>query len=285
MGMGVIKADKGHNQYCGPGALSALTGIDTEQAARLLRHVSGRRYIKGTHRGTMLRALFLLGYDAQPVDFGHRPTLAEWLRHSRDSGAYLVELTTHWCVVTDRRYIDNTRPDGVALSQAPNRRARVDRAWLITMRVRVNVASVIPAPPARKTDNAQARARAEVKRLAALHGLHVERELSIESKPIWVGPGAETDDDPCEGDHYVYCWLEALARVQVYIEHAAKRAAEAAAKPATLADRIRPHLPGRVTQIAWRAGLRRMQVRGAALTLIRRGEARWYRGRLVAVQA
>lgn len=49
----------------------------------------------------------------------------------------------------------------------------------------------------------------------------------------------------------------------------------------TLADRLLDHLPGRVTQVAWRAGVRVAQVRGAALTLIRRGEARYFRGRLV----
>lgn len=49
----------------------------------------------------------------------------------------------------------------------------------------------------------------------------------------------------------------------------------------TLADRILQHLPGRITQIAWRAGCRRAQVRGAALCLIKRGQARYYRGRLV----
>lgn len=51
----------------------------------------------------------------------------------------------------------------------------------------------------------------------------------------------------------------------------------------TLADRILPHLPGRITQLAWRIGCRPSQVRGAALTLIRRGEARYFRHRLVAI--
>ncbi len=52
----------------------------------------------------------------------------------------------------------------------------------------------------------------------------------------------------------------------------------------TLADRLREHLPGRITQLAWRAGCRRAQARGAVLTLIRRGEARYFRGRVVNVE-
>ncbi len=52
----------------------------------------------------------------------------------------------------------------------------------------------------------------------------------------------------------------------------------------TLADRLLEHLPGRITQLAWRAGCRRAQARGAALTLIRRGQARYYRGRLIELE-
>ena len=53
------------------------------------------------------------------------------------------------------------------------------------------------------------------------------------------------------------------------------------AREKNLAQRILPHLPGRITQVAWRAGCRPSQARGAAITLIRRGLARYYRGRLV----
>jgi hypothetical protein len=42
-------------------------------------------------------------------------------------------------------------------------------------------------------------------------------------------------------------------------------------------------LPGRITQLAFRTGLKRKQVRGAVLTLIRQGRARWFRGRVVPV--
>ena len=52
-----------------------------------------------------------------------------------------------------------------------------------------------------------------------------------------------------------------------------------------LSERILEHLPGRITQLAWRAGCRRAQVRGAAIALIRRGQARYFRGRLVPLQA
>lgn len=53
----------------------------------------------------------------------------------------------------------------------------------------------------------------------------------------------------------------------------------------TMADQLLEVLPGRVTQLAWRIGARRAQIRGAVLTLIRQGRARYYRGRIVAVTA
>lgn len=281
MALGVNKADKGHNRYCGPGALSILTGIDTAQAARLLRHISQRKYIKGTSNWVMLRALNALGYSTQSVYLRPNVTLAQWLRESRNTGAYLVNITDHYCVITDRMYVDNVTGQGVALSRAPHRRARVVHAWHVTRTRTVSPASVIPAEPERKP-NPEAGARAKVMKLAKLHNICVERHTDLDSRPLWVGPMEETDDDPCEGDHYVHEWSEALQRVQSYIEHAARKAAEAA-KPKTLADAVRAHLPGRITQLAYRVGCKRMQVRGAALTLIRRGEARYFRGRLVAV--
>lgn len=42
-------------------------------------------------------------------------------------------------------------------------------------------------------------------------------------------------------------------------------------------------LPGRITQLMFRTGLRKRQVRGAVLTLIRQGRARYFRGRVIPI--
>ena len=43
----VKKAAKGHNRYCGPAAISIISGLDTAQATALLRERTGRRTITG----------------------------------------------------------------------------------------------------------------------------------------------------------------------------------------------------------------------------------------------
>jgi hypothetical protein len=53
-----------------------------------------------------------------------------------------------------------------------------------------------------------------------------------------------------------------------------------------IADALLPLLPGRVTQLQHRLaqpGVSRRQIRGAVLTLIRQGRARYFRGRVVAL--
>ena len=35
------------NNYCGPAVISAVTGMTTGEAARLIRHVSGQKMVKG----------------------------------------------------------------------------------------------------------------------------------------------------------------------------------------------------------------------------------------------
>jgi hypothetical protein len=48
---------QGTNRYCGPAAIALLTGVTTDDAARVARRVSGRRYIKGMHNRDMVASL------------------------------------------------------------------------------------------------------------------------------------------------------------------------------------------------------------------------------------
>lgn len=141
-GFRVVKESASGNHYCGPAALSIITGRSVEEICRLMRiQVTGQRAIKGLHGWQVVRGLALLGYHAAGIpvasswlDF-NRPTLAAWLRRQRKpEDVYLVGVTGHWIVVRGRKIADNHNPNGVFLRRYQHRRRRVLKAWLITKR-------------------------------------------------------------------------------------------------------------------------------------------------------
>lgn len=99
------------NRYCGPSAISILTGLSTGDTAALLRKVSGKRSIKGIGSRPMRVALSQLGFNSSP-DFDYQgqpaegcPTLSQWAKQRADKAAtYLLSVGHHWAIVQGRRY-------------------------------------------------------------------------------------------------------------------------------------------------------------------------------------
>jgi hypothetical protein len=131
----------GGNRYCGPAVISALTGLDTGETAALLRHVTGKRSIKGTSHWSVRRALALCGIDTLPNARGDfRPTLARWHRWAREAGLFtgdavwLIVAGNHWQAVTARRYVCGRIGKIVSIrDERVKRRARVDAAYRVTL--------------------------------------------------------------------------------------------------------------------------------------------------------
>jgi hypothetical protein len=128
----VIKAERGHNRYCGPAALSIITGCDTATAALILRHVSGCRSITGVSAHHMLKAFKHLGYPfaagmkLKATPEGKIPTFARWLettREERGERVFLVAAGNHWVVVQGDRAACSLTEQVVHVSQTKKRRA------------------------------------------------------------------------------------------------------------------------------------------------------------------
>lgn len=222
------------NRYCGPSALSAITGLSTGDTAAPLRKVSGKRKIVGTATCHMKTALEQLGYHTGcAFDYEHlpakgRPTLLQWAKQRDDlSETYLLSVGHHWAVVQGRRYVCGMVNRIVPIKQAPKKRARVKAAWRIYRHCEVNLANVIPPAPARKPDVYNGD-RQKAKKLAAHWGI----ELDIgtpSSDVIWVYPPTALYDPDKEGEqggdpfydaHACYDWSEALERVEAYVKDA-----------------------------------------------------------------
>ena len=135
------------NRYCGPSAISAVTGMTTGEAARLLRHVSGRTAIKGTHPHELYRALAFCGIRMQtrivrplspPIQIKGKtvthPTLAQWLKDTvkerTSDRIFLVVAGHHWQLVSGRRYVCGISGDVVSIrDKKVKRRARVSEVY------------------------------------------------------------------------------------------------------------------------------------------------------------
>lgn len=224
----VKRAAKGHNRFCGPAALSIIAGVDTAEAAAVIRHVSGKRSVTGTSHRDLLRSLDLLGYKAKsaakanPLSPNSNPTLAAWLKSDvRDGQAlYLVVAGNHWQVVQGRRYCCGITEEIVSIrDKKVKRRARVTAVYEIERERKVSLTEVLPSKP--KVVDREASVRRKAKRLATRYGIEIEVERYYDGFTdiiVW-GPSDICDDedlDPFYGEHYAENWSDALARVEDY---------------------------------------------------------------------
>lgn len=128
-----VNRTKRGNSYCGPAALSILTGFDTDHCARVIRNETGVRAVKATTASAMHCSIRAIGLGMHQFDaYTHRakPTLAAWLRenkHHRTAGrVFLVLAGRHWQVISGRRYACSLTSEIVSVRDPRvKRRARV----------------------------------------------------------------------------------------------------------------------------------------------------------------
>ncbi len=129
----------GGNKFCGPAAISIVTGMDTGQAARLIRTTNRMRKVTGTTDAQMMRALRACGVSMVQHYAGdgkakERPTMTQWLRDSqkmRTPGrVFLVSAAHHWQIITGRRFCCGVVRDIVSIKdKRANRRGRVKAVY------------------------------------------------------------------------------------------------------------------------------------------------------------
>ena len=210
------------NRYCGPSAISAITGCTTGEAARLLRDVSGLASIKGASPVHVKSALARFGICVERVRVNVKdaPTMAAWLRatHGQRGGkVFLIVAWNHWQVISGNRYVCGISRVVVDLdSRYVKKRARVTEVYELTAPRGLTIPTEARKPKA-KPDSA-AGDRAKAKKLAAKIGVSIERHTDLDSRPLYVYLPAIGDDEnePHYGDHYVHCWEEVLERVKDY---------------------------------------------------------------------
>lgn len=138
----IVGCPKGRVQWCGPSAISAITGVDYLTAVERLKeermhrgHSGERLIIKGVSHSLMLATLRRMGYDARPLFPAEGETFAAWLRgrsaEVRQS-VVLVNAGHHYLVAQGYRAVDNHTKAPTFISKMPHRRKRMAAAWVVT---------------------------------------------------------------------------------------------------------------------------------------------------------
>lgn len=220
-----IHHDNKSKLWCGPAAIAAVTGHPTSVITALLREIRGGP-VKGIHNYQLIDAMRRLGYaPKQQVSVSGRCSLAEF---ARQQGALfattpmIVQVTGHYVVLAGRRMVDSHTRRPVWISDAPHRRKAVNVAWTFVKAGEPKLAA--PVVRDRTGSNALAKAR----RLAAKHGIEIERE---DRDAFWVTCPALEHDDPLEGSHFATDGTEVLQNVEAYVHALTTGYLEAVTEP------------------------------------------------------
>ena len=232
---GTTKADK--NRYCGPSAISAVTGMTTGEAARLLRHVSGRKSITGTYTSEVTDVLEMCNIKATYEDFGLKlsrskgPTLARFLKHTvKERNAkrvFLISAGRHWQVIQGRRIVCGILKEPTSVrDKSVRRRKRVNKCYELSVLPDRKI--VIPdAARKPKRDAVEASDYTQAKRLAKKLDLVIELDQIGPSRKYdvqkWIVDYKDVDENGKELDfadmgviegHCSYDWYEVLGKLE-----------------------------------------------------------------------
>lgn len=199
-------------RYCGPAAISALTGRTAECGAAWINHLRGKpvHHVVGYSYTTEVKdVLGRLGYHAERE--GGAATLGRWLDERGDKSApYLVVFTNHFVTVKGNRLYDSHHRDGVHVEKSGFMRRKVVGAYRISERAdaaKVRRARKEPLP-AGAIDEAKAKVAA--KRKAAAEERAAKK--AVLADPRIVDPGSYNIDpdggiwiDLQDGYHWEDC--------------------------------------------------------------------------------
>lgn len=164
------------NRYCGPAVISAVTGMNSGEAARLIRSVSGQRAVRGAHTTHVRRAMKLCGIQSIYQRCTPKITLAAWLRESKDmrttGRVFLVVAGHHFQLIEGRRYVCGRTRDIVSIKDKQvKRRARVEEVYELVADGKITIPD-----QARKPKQPANQYRSYIDKMKRKYGFTVEYE-------------------------------------------------------------------------------------------------------------
>lgn len=141
------------NRYCGPSAISAVTGLTTGEAARLIRSITGKASVKGTHASELIGAFAKCNIEVLSVRcVSGESTLGQWLKDSsqlRGDDVFLVSAGHHWQLVQGRKYVCGLTTEVVSQrDRRVKRRAKVKSVYRLTASGKIEKPAAAEKPKA-----------------------------------------------------------------------------------------------------------------------------------------
>lgn len=89
--------------------MSAVTGLPTQECARIMRTVTGKKVINGVSAETLIRALELAGYKASVTKYKIESslTLRRWLENHDKNQVYILCVARHWIAYANGEIADS----------------------------------------------------------------------------------------------------------------------------------------------------------------------------------
>lgn len=239
--MSKLKLHKPHgsNKWCGPTAMSAITGFSTDECAAVARMVSGKRAIRGLRWSHLTAALDAMGVTLvpfavpQPTARAAIDALPETVRQRIvimcAGNHYMTFLRqTMICPLTHRQLTH--------INSMPKPRAKVARLWLVEFRTEPKLPAMALTKVRNQANATASKLRRETKALATRLGLKIERgddylEVSMANAELWrevLKLASDTENDDVNEVFYsdVLCgwsmaagWAEARSIVESVAHH------------------------------------------------------------------
>ena len=189
------------NRYCGPAVISAVTGMNSGEAARLIRSVSGQRAVRGAHTTHVRRAMKLCGIQSIYRSCTPKITLAAWLRESKDmrttGRVFLVVAGLHFQLIEGRRYVCGRTPDIVSIKDKQvKRRARVEEVYELVADGKITIPD-----QARKPKQPANQYRSYIDKMKKKYGFTVEYERW--NQTYWVEMPRHAEDLAWDTGHHL----------------------------------------------------------------------------------
>lgn len=127
----------GFNQFCGPAALSVLSGKNTDECAWAISHINGQYKIKGVTVPDLIAAGKKLGLLFEEVNaLVGRSLFFTASAMSKSNGRYLIVIPKHFIVVEvlngNIMLCDNHTKNPIKLESSARLMQRVERVYAVT---------------------------------------------------------------------------------------------------------------------------------------------------------
>lgn len=130
----------GENTFCGPSAIAALVGCNTDTAEFYIQQVIGTtRRIKGVTNEEIVKTLDLLGYDCERFEIVEDSTLFGSIPYiATRNGCYLVTIPGHFITLETKgsrvTLLDNHTKTPLNIAASARLGQRIERCWKVIQR-------------------------------------------------------------------------------------------------------------------------------------------------------